>query len=145
MLGALMRRLATHHHQVAVDDGWGDWDLEVATGTWSRARVTLAEENHGGTKRLLRVRCGLLLSRAAHAVLGGCGLLAVLGALGASRALVAAAAAAALALAGTAGLRLGRFADEFHHLVEAAAAESGLVPVDPIARPVLPATAPRTA
>src|SRR5262249_53383939 len=41
MLGALMRRLAAHRHQVAIDDGWGDWDLEIATGTWGRARVTL--------------------------------------------------------------------------------------------------------
>ena len=32
------------------------WDLEVYRGIWSKARVAVATENHGGTKRLLNVR-----------------------------------------------------------------------------------------
>jgi hypothetical protein len=44
---------------VRLDQGWSDWDLEVHGGLWSRGRVTVCTENHGGNRRVLRVRCVL--------------------------------------------------------------------------------------
>jgi len=44
---------------VLMDQGWSDWDLEVHGGLWARARVTGCAENHGGARRVLRVRCTL--------------------------------------------------------------------------------------
>ena len=44
---------------VVADTGWSKWDLKIARGLWSRALVPSCAENHGGTKRLLRVRCAM--------------------------------------------------------------------------------------
>jgi glycosyltransferase involved in cell wall biosynthesis len=141
MLAALMRRLAAQRHPVVVDSGWGNWDLEIDSGVWSRGRVTVAEENHGGPKRLLRVRCALRFSRAARGILAGSAVVALVGALCGAGSVTALAAVVAGAVAAAAGLRLGRFADAFHHAVEAAAQETRLIPVSPVAR-ALPAGAP---
>jgi len=39
---------------------WEPWDLSVALSAWFKVRVVSAEEHHGGTKRLLRFRLGLV-------------------------------------------------------------------------------------
>ena len=44
---------------IAMDQGWSQWDLEICQGPWAKAQVKTAVENHGGAKRLLRVRCAL--------------------------------------------------------------------------------------
>jgi O-antigen biosynthesis protein len=69
LLGALMRFLAPQKYFVVTDQGWNDWDLKIARGLWSRALVLVCTENHGGMKRLLRVRCSLRLSRLAGFIL----------------------------------------------------------------------------
>ena len=56
ILHALHEALAARRYFVRVDQGWSDWDLEVHGGVWSRARVTVVTENHGGDRRVLRVR-----------------------------------------------------------------------------------------
>ena len=48
-----------------MDQGWSDWDLEVHGGLWSRARIKMATENHGGERRVLRIKCALRASRLA--------------------------------------------------------------------------------
>ena len=63
MLGELMRFLAPQKYFIQMDQGWNDWDLKIARGLWSRAYVLVCAENHGGEKRLLRVRCAMKLSR----------------------------------------------------------------------------------
>jgi hypothetical protein len=81
LLGAVMDFLIPRKYLIAVDPGWNRWDLEVYRGIWSKARLTVAVENHGGAKRLLNVRCAVRLTRVAElALLGyasavGCGLL----------------------------------------------------------------------
>ena len=45
-----------------VDEGWSTWDLEVQGGLWSRGRVTVATEYHGGERRVLRVKTALRAS-----------------------------------------------------------------------------------
>ncbi|MGB8182251.1 MAG: glycosyltransferase [Stellaceae bacterium] len=63
LLGGLMRFLAPQKYFVVPDQGWDEWDLKIARGLWSRALVLVCVENHGGEKRLLRVRCAMRLSR----------------------------------------------------------------------------------
>src|SRR5579864_1401248 len=69
LLGALMAFLAPQKYFIVPDQGWNDWDLKIARGLWSRAFVTVCTENHGGMKRLLRVRCAMRLSRLSAFVL----------------------------------------------------------------------------
>jgi hypothetical protein len=72
--------LIPRKYLIAVDPGWNRWDVEVYRGIWSKARIAMAAENHGGNKRLLNVRCEVRLTRvsqlalAAFAVAMGIGL-----------------------------------------------------------------------
>jgi GT2 family glycosyltransferase len=63
LLGELMSFLAPQKYFIQVDQGWNDWDLKIARGLWSRAYLLVCTENHGGEKRLLRVRSAMRLSR----------------------------------------------------------------------------------
>jgi glycosyltransferase involved in cell wall biosynthesis len=57
--------LVSHKYLVTTDAGWSNWDLKIARGLCSRALVTVCTENHGGNKRLLRIRCAMRLSHLA--------------------------------------------------------------------------------
>ncbi len=71
LLQAVMDFLLIHKYFISVDQGWSDWDLEIYRGMWSKAQVKVCTENHGGNKRLLRVRCRLRVSQfAAIATIG---------------------------------------------------------------------------
>jgi cellulose synthase/poly-beta-1,6-N-acetylglucosamine synthase-like glycosyltransferase len=63
LLHGVMESLLPRKYLIAVDQGWSRWDLEICQGPWAKAQVRVATENHGGTKRLLRVRCAIRLSR----------------------------------------------------------------------------------
>ena len=73
LLGGLIAWLRAHKYPVALDSGWNHWDIEIGGGVWSRARILVCAENHGGDKRLLRVRGTMRLSGLAR---GGLGLFA---------------------------------------------------------------------
>jgi hypothetical protein len=62
ILDGLKAEVRARKYFVVVDDGWSAWDLEVQGGVWSRARVTVATEYHGGERRVLRVRTALRFS-----------------------------------------------------------------------------------
>jgi hypothetical protein len=66
-----MEFLIPRKYLIAVDPGWNPWDLEIYRGIWSKARLTVATENHGGTKRLLNVRCEVRLTRVSELALLG--------------------------------------------------------------------------
>src|SRR5579884_3285846 len=66
LLGGLMDFLLPQKYFVVVDTGWSNWDLKISRGLWSRALVMVCAENHGGMKRLLRVRCAMRLSSLAR-------------------------------------------------------------------------------
>src|SRR5438067_13312013 len=51
---------------------WSKWDLKISRGLWSRAFITVCAENHGGPKRLLRVRCAIRMSSLARVLLRAC-------------------------------------------------------------------------
>jgi hypothetical protein len=64
--------LGARKYFVLVDQGWSEWDLEAHGGIWSRGRIKVCTENHGGERRVLRVKCALRPSRVAQGVvLGG--------------------------------------------------------------------------
>ncbi len=102
---------AARKYFVVVDQGWSDWDLEVQGGLWSRARIVVATEYHGGEGRVLRVKCTLGGSLLTRLGVGGAVLMAIAGAgLGAPALAAAGAAGGVLVLAAFVreALRLGR-------------------------------------
>jgi GT2 family glycosyltransferase len=63
MIGEIMRFLTPQKYFIQTDQGWDNWDLKIARGLWSRAYLLVVTENHGGEKRLMRVRCVMRFSR----------------------------------------------------------------------------------
>jgi O-antigen biosynthesis protein len=146
VLGGLMRVLTPLKYFVVMDSGWSDWDIKVSRGVWTRGLVLCCTENHGGNKRLLRVRCVLALSRFARLMLRSYVASSVL-------ALVLGVPVVALAI-GVAGLvhslAIVRHTIEFgqvmHGLIDSVAVEAGLLPVRPIDKaPAEPSLAPSAA
>jgi GT2 family glycosyltransferase len=144
LIEGLMDFLLPQKYFVVADAGWSKWDLKIARGLWSRALVTVCSENHGGGKRLLRVRCAMRSSSLARV------LLRCYVALGAGS-LILGAPAAALAFfaAGTVNLgvigwRLLTFGRLMHRIIEAVAGQARLMPAEPVAAAPLPIGAPRT-
>jgi len=72
LLAGLMDFLLPQKYFVVPDTGWSKWDLKISRGLWSRAFITVCAENHGGPKRLLRVRCAMRMSSLARALLRAC-------------------------------------------------------------------------
>ena len=70
LLHGMMDFLLPRKYLIAMDQGWSQWDLEICQGPWAKAQVKTAVENHGGAKRLLRVRCALRMSRVSASCLG---------------------------------------------------------------------------
>ena len=145
VLGALMRGLTERKYPLVLDTGWRDWDLEAGGNLAGIGRVAVAEENHGAEKRLLRVRCALRPTRLAVAAIGVPALMTLLSLVSGWH--VAAAFFVLLTvIAGGAVLwQIAVYAGRLHRLIEAAAREAGLVPVDPITRGAPPAGPARDA
>ena len=79
LLSGVMEFLIPRKYLIAVDPGWNQWDVEIFRGIWSKARVAVATENHGGTKRLLNVRSEIRLTRVSQLSLGFFAILVALG------------------------------------------------------------------
>jgi len=79
LIQGLMDFLLPRKYLIDVDRGWNDWDIEVHRGAFSRSEIAVAVENHGGNKRMLRVRCRQRLSGVALLTLGACALLVLAG------------------------------------------------------------------
>jgi len=126
LLQAVIDFLKPRKFQIAIDQGWSAWDVEVHRGLWARAKVLVGVEYHGAGKRILRVRAAAHSSFLARLVLTGIAAAVVLVALVAppaaalTAALIGGGAAAAI---GRSVLRLGRVV---HQVVEIAAARLGL-------------------
>jgi glycosyltransferase involved in cell wall biosynthesis len=74
LLQRVIEFLNPRRFQVAIDQGWSEWDIEVHRGLWARAKLMVAVENHGGGRRVLRVRCRVhssFLARLVVAVAAG--------------------------------------------------------------------------
>jgi len=127
----LMDFLVRQKYFVVPDTGWSRWDLAIARGFWARALVTVCAENHGGAKRLLRLRCAMRVSRFGAFLLRSY-------AVATAFALILGwpFAAAAIGAAGLANLavifyRLVGFGWLMHRIVETIAKPAGLLPTEP--------------
>jgi O-antigen biosynthesis protein len=56
LLGVFIAQLLERRWGTTVDSGWSDWDVEVHGQPWTFIRVYTGQEDHGGGKRLIRVR-----------------------------------------------------------------------------------------
>ena len=140
-----MEFLVPQKYFVVPDTGWSGWDLKIARGLCSRRLVTVCVENHGGAKRLLRVRCTMRLSRLASFLLRGyAGLTAFALILGWPLA-AAVIGAAGLVNFAVMGCKLAGFARLMHRIIEAVAKPVGLIPVERAARPQMAVVATQTA
>jgi hypothetical protein len=91
LLGLAIAYLSEHGWGKTIDTGWSDWDLEVHCHPWTVVQVCTAQEEHGGGRRLIRVRyrlrcSGYMKALGAGALLTGTvavGLLALPAAMGA--------------------------------------------------------------
>jgi glycosyltransferase involved in cell wall biosynthesis len=145
VIAALMRELADAKLPLAIDAGWSDWDVGVDGNLAATARITAAEENHGAEKRLLRVRCALRSTLLTRWALGGLATLALAFLFGHSRVGTAICFLAAIGVGGLFFWQAAVFGGRLHRLIEAAAREAGLTPVDPIGRAPQSISPPRTA
>jgi hypothetical protein len=145
MIGGLMHFLGPQKYFIVPDTGWSDWDLKIARGLWCRAFVTVVAENHGGMKRLLRVRTQMRFSQlsafalrsyavltAAALILGVPTAAAVIGALG-------------LGHFGYIAWQTLKFGRLMHRIVETVAKSGQLVPLEPVARAPIAVGAPKAA
>ena len=145
LIGGLMQFLVPQKYFVVPDTGWSGWDLNIARGLCSRALVLVCAENHGGAKRLLRVRCTMRLSPSALFLLRGYALLTALALL-----LGWPVAAGVLAMGGLVnvtvmGAKLAGFARLMHRIIEAVAKPAGLIPVAPKTERPVPIESARAA
>ncbi len=69
LLGLVIAYLNEHGWGKTIDSGWSDWDLEVYCHPWTVVQITTAQEEHGGSKHLLKIRYRLRSSGYMH-VLG---------------------------------------------------------------------------
>jgi glycosyltransferase involved in cell wall biosynthesis len=144
LLQGIMDFLLPQKYFVMADTGWSKWDLKIARGLWSRALVTVCSENHGGNKRLLRVRCAMRSSSLARV------LLRCYAALAAGSLILGAPAVAVFFLTlgifnlGVVAWRSLTFGRLMHRIIEAVASQAKLMPADPVGAAMLPIAEPRT-
>ena len=144
LLGGLMDFLMPLKYFVVPDTGWSNWDLKIARGLWARALVVVCAENHGGPKRLMRVRCAMRMSSPARLLMRTYAALTAAGLVLGAPWVAAIFCALGVVNAGVIGWQLVTFGRLMHRIIEAVARQARLVPVDPIARAPLPIGPPRT-
>jgi len=70
LLDRIIAQIGHHHWTKTIDTGWESWDLELFCNSWALARMVTADEEHGGGKRLIRVRYSARISGYAVALCG---------------------------------------------------------------------------
>jgi hypothetical protein len=145
LLGGLMAFLAPQKYFIVPDQGWSHWDLKIARGLWSRAYVMVCAENHGGMKRLLRVRCAMRLSRLSAFVLRSYAVVAAAALILGNPVIAAIVGVVGLAHFGVIVQRTAAFGGLMHRIIEAVAKQAQLTPVEPVSRSAITIGSPRTA
>jgi len=134
LLGGLTDFLVPQKYLVAADTGWSNWDLKIARGLCSRCLVTVCTENHGSSKRLLRVRCALRLSHLALFLLRSYAALTAFALILGWPLVAAVMGMAGIVNVGVIGWQLVDFGRLMHRIVEAVAKQARLVPLEPARR-----------
>jgi GT2 family glycosyltransferase len=68
LLRGVVSQLEALRWPKTIDTGWTDWDLELYCGPWTAVQICTTQEEHGGKKRLIRVRYRVRLREFAKAV-----------------------------------------------------------------------------
>jgi hypothetical protein len=68
LLGLFIAFLVEHRWGTTIDSGWSSWDVEIHYHPWTLLQVYSTEENHGGDRRLIRVRYRMRLTELARVV-----------------------------------------------------------------------------
>jgi hypothetical protein len=130
LLNGVMEFLLPRKYLIAMDQGWSDWDLEICQGPWAKAQIRVATENHGGAKRLLRVRCALRMSKISVACLSAYFLAAALAVLLGMPPIAGAAILIGLGHAGVVLQQKFHIGNALYHVVESVAHKLQFVPVE---------------
>jgi len=142
LIGGLMRFLVPQKYFVVPDTGWSSWDLKIARGLCSRALVVVCTENHGGPKRLLRVRCAMRFSRFSLFAMRSTAVLTAFALILGWPLTAAVIGAAGLLNSAVMSCQLVRFGRLMHRIIEAVAKQACLIPVEPVERSPMPVRAP---
>jgi GT2 family glycosyltransferase len=134
LIGGLMDFLVPQKYFVFPDTGWSNWDLKIARGLCSRALVVVCTENHGGAKRLLRVRCAMRFSRFALFLMRSCAALTAFALILGWPVTAAAIGGVGLISLAVVGFQLLEFGRLMHRIIEAVAKQVRLLPVEPVPR-----------
>ncbi|HZU89938.1 MAG TPA: hypothetical protein VE993_11825, partial [Stellaceae bacterium] len=134
LLSGVMDFLKPQKYFVVPDTGWSGWDVQIARGLWSRALLLVCVENHGGGKRLFRVRCALRLSGLARALLRGYAAAAAFALMLGWPLAAAAIGGVGIAHLAVMGHRLAAFGRIMHCVVETVATAARLTPLSPPSR-----------
>ena len=145
LIDGLMDFLVPQKYFVVPDTGWSNWDLKIARGLCSRALLLVCTENHGGAKRLLRVRCAMRFSRFASFLLRSCAALTAFALILDWPLTAAAIGGVGLITTAAMGSQLVRFGRLMHCIIETVAKQLPIIPAEPAARPELPIGTQRTA
>jgi hypothetical protein len=130
LLGGLTDFLVPQKYLVSADTGWSNWDLKIARGLWSRCLVTVCTENHGSSKRLLRVRCAMRLSQLALFVLRGYAVLTAFALILGWPIVAAVVGGLGMLNIGLMGWQVVDFGRLMHRIVETVAKQARLVPLE---------------
>ncbi|MGC2203469.1 MAG: glycosyltransferase [Stellaceae bacterium] len=144
LIGGLIDFLVPQKYFVVPDTGWSNWDLKIARGLCSRALVLVCTENHGGAKRLLRVRCAMRFSPIALFLLRSCAAVTACALILGWPMAAASVGGVGLLGSGIMGCQLFGFGRLMHRIIETIAKQARLVPVEPISRTPLPMRTPST-
>jgi hypothetical protein len=112
---------------------------------WSGALVTVCSENHGGPKRLLRVRCAMRASSLARVLMRSYAALVAGSLILGAPAVAMVFFAIGLANLGVVSWRLATFGRIMQRIIEAVASQARLMPAEPLGGRTLPIGRPRTA
>src|SRR6516164_3642847 len=132
LLGGLTDFLIPQKYLVSADTGWSNWDLKIARGLCTRCLVTVCTENHGGSKRLLRVRCAMRLSQLALFLLRGYAALTAFALILGWPIVAAVAGGVGMVNIGAMGWQLVDFGRLMHRIVETVAKQARLLPLEAV-------------
>jgi glycosyltransferase involved in cell wall biosynthesis len=135
LLYGLTDFLVSHKYVVTTDAGWSNWDLKIARGLCSRALITVCTENHGGNKRLFRIRCAMRLSHLARFLLRSYAAVTAFTLILGWPLVAAVIAVLWFVNIGVIGCQLLDFGRLMHRIVEAIAKQAGWAGLEPVERP----------
>jgi O-antigen biosynthesis protein len=126
LLGGVVRRLEELRWPKVIDAGWSEWDLEILRHSWTKVQICTVQEEHGGKKRLIRMRYRVRL-RGFAAIGALCGLLLIASAGSVQSSWAAAIMLAVPVCAAVLWRRCAMRAAEVLRVIDAAASEMNLI------------------